>query len=364
MRRGRIFIYLALIVLIGVAGAGYYLWKTTMATPPGGTGTESTPELRYVDIVTAGQNIYPGAPITDAMLSTIQIPENNLVQGLFTSKSDLVNMYALYMIAQGIPITDSMVSITPGNVNLPGSIWAPFIPQGLTAVSVPISRFSSMAFGIRDGDYVNVIVSVLLVDVDPISQSANPNRLANIDVSDTGGLTISNSEVIEGHFEIDEFSQLLLYIQPSETQRPRLVSQMIMQNIQVLHVGTFPLPGEPVSDTLIASSLGSGATPTPAAPEEQALVTISKPDIMTLMVSPQDAVLLTYLVYSGAQITMTLRNPNDQDPAPQPDAAMLEYLLTQYNIPIPAKLPYALEPRVNQLTSPRLNNDATATPSR
>jgi hypothetical protein len=273
-------------------------------------------------------------------------------------------MYALYMIAQGIPITDSMVSITPGNVNLPGSIWAPFIPQGLTAVSVPISRFSSMAFGIRDGDYVNVIVSVLLVDVDPISQSANPNRLANIDVSDTGGLTISNSEVIEGHFEIDEFSQLLLYIQPSETQRPRLVSQMIMQNIQVLHVGTFPLPGEPVSDTLIASSLGSGATPTPAAPEEQALVTISKPDIMTLMVSPQDAVLLTYLVYSGAQITMTLRNPNDQDPAPQPDAAMLEYLLTQYNIPIPAKLPYALEPRVNQLTSPRLNNDATATPSR
>jgi hypothetical protein len=43
---------------------------------------------------------------------------------------------------------------------------------------------------------------------------------------------------------------------------------------------------------------------------------------------------------------------------------MLEYLLTQYNIPIPAKLPYALEPRVNQLTSPRLNNDATATPSR
>lgn len=364
MRRGRIFIYLALIVFIGVAGAGYYFWNMSTATPPGGSGTELTPESRYVDIVTAGQNIYPGAPIDESMLSTIQIPENTLVQGLFTNKSDLINMYAKLMIAQGIPITDSMVSITPGNVNLPGSIWAPFIPQGLTAVSVPISRFSSMAFGIRDGDYVNVIVSLLVVDVDPLSQSANPNRLANIEITDTGGLTITNSDVIEGHFEIDEFSQLLFYIQPSETQRPRLVSQMIMQKIQVLHVGTFPLPGESISDTLLGAALGAGPTPTPAPADAQTPVSIAKPDIITLMVSPQDAVMLTYLVYSGAHITMTLRNPNDKEPAPQPDAAMLEYLLTQYNIPIPAKLPYAVEPRVDQLVSPRLSGDATATPSR
>ena len=65
------------------------------------------------------------------------------------------------------------------------------------------------------------------------------------------------------------------------------------------------------------------------------------------MVSPEDANTLVFLIYSGAKITLTLRNPNDTGPAVQTDAAMLEYLLTQYNIPVPAKLPYAVQPRLD-----------------
>ena len=80
------------------------------------------------------------------------------------------------------------------------------------------------------------------------------------------------------------------------------------------------------------------------------------------MVSPQDAVMLTYLVYSGTEINLTLRNPNDQQQTVQPDAAMLEYLLTQYNIPVPAKLPYDIEPRLDVVKQPVLPNDAVATP--
>jgi hypothetical protein len=68
---------------------------------------------------------------------------------------------------------------------------------------------------------------------------------------------------------------------------------------------------------------------------------------------------LTYLVYSGAAITFSLRNPNDKTPITQPDAAMLEYLLTQYNIPVPAKLPYALQPRLDLLPVPPLTDYKT-----
>jgi len=89
---------------------------------------------------------------------------------------------------------------------------------------------------------------------------------------------------------------------------------------------------------------------------------VIKPDIVTLMVSPQDAVMLTYLVYSGAEITLTLRNPNDQALAAKLDGATLEYLLTQYNIPIPAKLPYSMQPRLDVLVEPELPNDATPVP--
>ena len=180
MKRGRIFLFLALIVIIAVAAGGGYLWlnRTPPTTQP--STTQAAPPTTYVEIVTAGQNIPPGTPITEAMLSSIQIPDSALVQGLYTNKADVVNTYAKYMISQGVPITDSMVTLTPGNLSLLGSTWSPFIPQGLTAVAIPITRLSSVAYGIRDGDYVNIIVTMLLVDVDPTNQSILPNFTAGV----------------------------------------------------------------------------------------------------------------------------------------------------------------------------------------
>jgi hypothetical protein len=74
-------------------------------------------------------------------------------------------------------------------------------------------------------------------------------------------------------------------------------------------------------------------------------------------VTPQDAVVLANLIYNGSQITLTLRNPNDFDFRTTTDAATLQYLLSQYNIPVPAKLPYATQPRMDVLTPPSLPND-------
>lgn len=356
MKRGRIFIYLALIVIIAVAAGGGYLWlnRTPSATQP--SATQATSQPTYVEIVTAGQNIPPGTPITEAMLSSIQIPDSALVQGLFTNKADVTNLYSKYMIAQGIPITDSMVTATPGNVNLPGSSWAPFIPQGLTAVAIPIDKLSSAAYGIRDGDYVNIIVTMLLVDVDPTNQSILPNFTAGVTSPGTTeagtqltALITSGGEGSKlGSTILDETLNQPFYLVPSEGQRPRLVTQMIIQNVQVLHVGTFLLPGEVDRCQLTSSPSGEVATATPA-PEATPAIIQCQSDIVTLMVSPDDANTLVFLRYTGAKITLTLRNPNDFGPAVQTDAAMLEYLLTQYNIPVPAKLPYAIQPRLDSL---------------
>ncbi len=366
MRRGRIFIYLALIIIVVVAGgAFYYLYRRPTASPSPAT-TQTTPQVVNVQVITAGQNIAAGTLITESMLSSFQMPKSQLVQGLFTNKADVVNLYANSAIKQGVPITDTMVSASPGNVNLPGSSWAPSIPLGMTAVSIPITRLSSAAFSIRDGDYVDVIVSMLLVDVDPASQAVLPNNIAGLDNSTTtnGVLKITQGDVTQGHFEVEQVStdppqNMLIYVQPSEKQRARLVTQMIMQDIQVLHTGTFPLPGEASTNLSNAEGAG-GPTPTPLpANQTQAAPAVVRPDIITVMVNPQDAVTLTYLIYSGAEITLTLRNPNDKTPIAQPDAAMLEYLLTQYNIPVPAKLPYSLQPRLDVLQQPKLPNDTT-----
>ena len=82
------------------------------------------------------------------------------------------------------------------------------------------------------------------------------------------------------------------------------------------------------------------------------------PDIVTLIVTPQDSITLTYLnniMQAGAtqtRLSMTLRNPGDQA-RQATEASTLQFLLSQYNIPIPAKLPYALQPALPKLLDPQ-----------
>jgi pilus assembly protein CpaB len=85
------------------------------------------------------------------------------------------------------------------------------------------------------------------------------------------------------------------------------------------------------------------------------------PDVISLIVTPQDAVSLNYLIYSGAQLTLALR-PATDDTRVQTEAATLDFLLKQYNIPVPVKLPYGMQPSVDELAAPTLANDTLPTP--
>jgi pilus assembly protein CpaB len=133
-----------------------------------------------------------------------------------------------------------------------------------------------------------------------------------------------------------------------------MVSQSLIQDVLVLHVGDFSLeepepvsvaPGEP--------------TPTPV-PQ----VVKAAPDLITLVVSPQDAVTLNYLIFSGAQLTLALRPPNDTSLA-QTQAVTLDYLVNSYQIALPVKLNFGIEPRVDELVQPKLKNDVVVpTPQR
>jgi pilus assembly protein CpaB len=137
-----------------------------------------------------------------------------------------------------------------------------------------------------------------------------------------------------------------IYVIPSEPQRPRLVCQMILQNIPVLRLGDFELPQVQVTSEQPPAEEGEAVAAQPVIP-----------DVVTLIVTPQDSVTLSYLVYSGAKMNMTLRNVLDESRVAT-EAATLQFLLSQYNIPVPAKLPYTMHPRIDQLTFP----PATAQP--
>jgi len=155
-----------------------------------------------------------------------------------------------------------------------------------------------------------------------------------------------------------------LYVLPSEQQRPRLVSQTLIQNVIVLQMGNFQTPAEKAAAE--ATKPAPTATPEPGAEGQQEAAPTptpmpAPPDVLTLIVSPQDAVTLNYLIYGGAQLTLVLRNPRDAE-VPGTEAVTLSYLLDQYNIPVPAKLPYGFEPAVTALVPPSLPNDFEPTP--
>jgi len=150
---------------------------------------------------------------------------------------------------------------------------------------------------------------------------------------------------VQGRIELDPTLQQPIYVVPSEEQRPRTVCQTIFQDVVVLKLGNFPVGDEDVP-------VDTGTDP--AAPEDPAATQVpTAPDIVTLIVSPQDATSLTYMLYSGAKITLTLRGANDSSRI-ETEAATLQFLLSQYAIPVPAKLPYSSEPRIDALVEPPL----------
>jgi len=361
MRRGRtLLLILLLLVIIGAAGAYFFVGGANLFGAPQAT---PTPAVRQVPVVVAGQQIPKGVIVQDAMLSAVLLPETNVVAGMITDKGQVVGKYAKYQIDQGHFITTADVAESSLQVPQGGSEAARLIPAGSVAISIPITRLGAAAYGIRDGDHINLIVTALFVDVDPAFQSILPNLAGAVSLpTGTGQVTASiapGSPV--GRTEIDPALNEPIYVIPSEAQRPRLVSQMILQDIPVLHIGDFKLAAEEEAQQQqqqAPAAPQAGATATPAPPN------IVKPDVITLIVSPQDAVTLTYLMHSGAQMNLVLRGVDDQSRV-QTESATLQFILSQYGITIPAKLSNAIQPAVTQvapLMGPNDNGSVTVNP--
>jgi len=351
MRRGRILILLVLIVIIGLVVL--YLVFNQLNT---GASPAATP-VASKQVYYAEQSIPQGTVITLEMLGTFAIPSENVAEVMFEAgleDANLVDQTARFTLDPGTLITTSMVGNDPGE--LPGPLWAVKVPPGMVAVGVPTNRLATAAYGVTDGAHVNVNVCMTFVDIDPAYQTVLPNYVSEMrDIffppDDRPYISIDpfTDELPQrqGRTELDPTFQKPMYIVPSEQQRPRLVCQTILQDVIVLNLGNFELQTELVAQQ--QQQQDPNAAPVTNQSEQA-------PDIITLMVSPQDSISLNYFVYSGAVMSMTLRNPNDNSRI-DAQSATLTSILTQYNISLPSKLPYAQQPRLDFLAPPLLPND-------
>lgn len=341
-KTGRIFILLAILLIVILAGA--YLWfrmqqQQRAATPPADQ-VQPAVSVETVSIVISSQSISRGSVITSDKVTTIDYPKDKIVEGttFFNTVEDVVGKRAKYDLDPQVPLTASLILDTAG------SIPSFQIPAGMAAVPIPVTKLTSVSFAPQPGDHVMVVACLKVVDIDQQYQTLLPNYTAAVTAPGfiegqpqklTLGITSGGSGSQQGRVELDPNLNEALYVIPSEAQRPRIVCQTVLQDAIVLRLGDFPLEEEIQPTTAPAGNQnGNNAEATPAP------VT---PDNLTLIVSPQDVVLLVNLIESDIKMTVALRSAGDAQIITT-DAVTLQYILDQKNIPLPVKLPYAVLP--------------------
>lgn len=364
MRRGRILIILAIIVLLGVF-ALFYLMRTfgQPAVVNGGDLPQTSPLASLSQIVIAARDIPRGSTVGEGDIILAPFPMDMVVETMLTDREMVVGRTARMDIGRGVPVTENMVTDQPGRLVRIGSDASLSIPPGFTAIAIPLDRLSGVAYALRDGDSVDVIVSMLMVDVDAEFQTGLANNLGVLyGVGSTPSLVqpsltvyVSEPELTKGRVEVDPGTGQRIYVMPAEEQRPRLVSQRLIQAATVLHVGNFPLEEEELRQAAAAtdpaqgvgSNAGQGETVAPA---------VVPPDIISLIVTPQDALALNWAIKSGADIVLTLRSPNDVT-LTDTTSVTLQYLMDNYRISVPSKLSVGTEPRLTEPIKPILPYD-------
>jgi pilus assembly protein CpaB len=348
---GRIIILVAVVLILIVVLAAVFFWSQNLLGSNNDTSGEAVvqpvQQTAMANIVVIAQPVTRGTVITESVLTTIPYPQDQIVEGLFFENyEDVIDKKAKYDLPQGLPVTPSV--LTEG---AEGSYAAFRIPRGMVSITIPITQITSMAYGLQAGDHVNVITSMMLVDLDADFQTKLPNYSAVVAPAGSGseetGTTVTSAissggaVSTQGRTELDVTLNQPIYVIPSESaQRPRLVSQTLVYDAEVLWVGRFPADGN------ISNPTTTTTTETQTAEGEAAPVV--DPAYITLIVTPQDSLTINYLLLAHAKFNFVLRGAGDTEKTTT-QAVTLQFVMDQYGIPYPSKLPYGMEPRNDRM---------------
>lgn len=297
----------------------------------------------FVDLVIAVQELPRGIIIPENALAIRPWRQDAVPVNAVTNIEDVVGKRARTDIFREQPILTNLLVDDLTEIARVGSDAAAVLPPGLVAVALPIDRLTSVAYAPQDGDRVDLIISLLYVDIDEAFQSINPNRITLFRITDDG---IELLEGIEGRVDSTQLGPVI--VGPSERARPRLVTQRTIQDAFVVHVGNFPPNGRfigvPPTPTPVPVEAEDGEQGTPPPPTP----TPPRPDIITLGITPQEAVVLTWLIEARVPVTLALRSAQDTSRTNTTEVT-LDYLMSQYGITLPGKRPYQIEPAIRSI---------------
>ncbi|RME51187.1 MAG: hypothetical protein D6796_01490, partial [Caldilineae bacterium] len=336
-----------LLILIGVllaflaVGALAYVLLSQQGgggpAPEAAVTVEPT-QIPMVEVIIARQPIPRGGEFLPEALGRMSFPESSVPPNAIVNEAETIGKIARSDIAQGQIILYDLLR----DKSAPTTNEAAFdIPPGHVMVAFPINKQTSVAYALQAGDVVDVLMTFSIVDLDPDFQTILPNKFSFLlqDIQGAGGeqqtTSVSLSPAIDkGRLNIEN-EQFPGFEFPQEPQRPRRVAQLTVQKAKVIKVG----PWIEIAPPEAAPPAEGEPTPTPVLP-----------DVASLAVTPQDALVLLWARQSKVYMELALRAAGDENADHSTEAVTLQYMLARFNIAVPPKLEFGIDKSEDAVT--------------
>lgn len=325
---------------------------------PGLPPPTPTPSINFVDVVVARANIPIGTRFTSDMVEIARRPENNIavLAGVtFSDITEVEGQIARANMSEGQEILSPMLALNATDLTAFGSDLSLYVDEGRVAVAFPVDRFSGLAYALRPGDRVDVMMSLSLVQIDPEFRSVLPNVTQRVDQAALAeGQSFLFSTTTQGRLELIPAINLVAEIAPGGgqegTQRPRQVTQLTIQQAEVVWVGTWNNQGT-TPDLTAPPPEGATEGETVAATTMQRLE--MTPDVVILSMPAQDALALKLAQETGINIDLALRSQGDNTIFSTTSVSLPERV-EQGGLTIPESGDYDLEKRYDEAPVPFL----------
>ncbi|MEM8859400.1 MAG: SAF domain-containing protein [Chloroflexota bacterium] len=358
-------------------------------------GDEENNEFK--EVVVAQVAIPLGTRLEAEFLTTELRPVSNMaVRGnfFFGAVEEVVGSIVQTDIAKGQEILAPMVAIDAVDLSDIGSDLALHVDNGRVSVAFPIDALSAASFAMRPGDFVDVLMSFDLIQLDLEFQTPLPNiaRLVDEDSLENGESFLFPA-VSQGRLElIPEIDRVVEVVPQGVTldsqeasiaqQIPRRTSQLTIQQAEVLWLGNWANPNQagwegPNNYDLriqleelrrLEQELDQ------LSPEEQESLLLNyglqaqtlrdqleiarsrleqlTPDIVLLSLPLQDALTMKWaLEEPGIDIDLVLRSQGDQAVFVT-TAVSLPQLVEQAGLAVPEPIEFGLEPNIEEFDGP------------
>jgi hypothetical protein len=328
--------------------------------------------VQFVSVVIADQPLPVGERLREDLLTTEMRPTSNIaLQGgyTFTDTEQLVGQIVKTDIAMGQAILAPMLALDPTDLAATGSDIALYVDQGQVAIAFPIDQYSGAAYAMRPGDMVDVLMSLPVVELDPEYNTKLPNVSQRVDeLALAEGRDFLFPETLEGRLELVEPLNMVGEVsgpinddeEDKSTQVPRRITQLTIQQAEVVWIGTWRDPVElqrqadqAAAEAELAAATNDFPVPTPT-PLPVRLE--AEPDVVILSMSAQDALALKWSLERGLDIDLVLRSPNDTTVFAT-NSVSLPVLVDNGALRIPEKNEFDVDPSLYKLDFPKLDEE-------